>query len=583
MKESIKLICITAILFLSGSDLFSTPLNGSYSIGSGGNYPTIHSAINEASTQGINGPVVFNILSGVYNEQVTIGTISGSSEINTLTLKSTTGNPEDVRINGLTYALHVFSDNIFFEGITFGSTTSNIISLYADNINLINNDFSNENIIGGGNDINITGNRNIGNFHLEADELYNYYNLNITGNSFNGHIDLDYYVSVLISENQIGEGLETVYCYDVTIDKNKLNGYLYIDNQIGDITNNFFNDVSGEIYARYVINNTFVGNSVNSPVIRSYYCRTFINNIIINTAGGPGIKSNMGASDYNNYYNGGNDSLIISGEVAYNSVSDFFTATGLDEHSKSQPVTFQSSSDLHLAGSSIGDELLAGIPNALVPDDIDGQPRSPLHPYIGADEVIDFPLPVELSSFTSSVNGNNVSLIWTISSETNNSGFDIERAIDNGQLTIDNWIMIGHVKGSGTINEPREYTFTDRNLASGKYKYRLKQIDYNGNFEYYNLTEEVFIGVPENFELSQNYPNPFNPTTNLEFGIPELGFVTLKVYDISGKEVATLVNEIKSPGRYNVKFDGSNFASGVYFYKITSGNFSAVKRMFLIK
>ncbi|MCB0727226.1 MAG: T9SS type A sorting domain-containing protein [Ignavibacteriae bacterium] len=103
-------------------------------------------------------------------------------------------------------------------------------------------------------------------------------------------------------------------------------------------------------------------------------------------------------------------------------------------------------------------------------------------------------------------------------------------------------------------------------------------LDYNANSPIDETTS-----IPTEYSLSQNYPNPFNPTTNLEFGIPELGFVSLKVYDISGKEVATLVNEIKSPGRYNVKFDGSNFASGVYFYKITSGNFSAVKRMFLIK
>jgi hypothetical protein len=89
--------------------------------------------------------------------------------------------------------------------------------------------------------------------------------------------------------------------------------------------------------------------------------------------------------------------------------------------------------------------------------------------------------------------------------------------------------------------------------------------------------------IPNEFSLSQNYPNPFNPTTNLGFGISKLEFVSLKVYDISGKEVMTLVNEMKSPGRYQVAFDGSNLASGVYFYKITAGSFSAVKRMLLIK
>ena len=94
---------------------------------------------------------------------------------------------------------------------------------------------------------------------------------------------------------------------------------------------------------------------------------------------------------------------------------------------------------------------------------------------------------------------------------------------------------------------------------------------------------EDVASIPAEYSLSQNYPNPFNPSTNVKFGISDLGFVSLKVYDITGKEVATLINENLSPGRYEVKFDGSNFSSGVYFYKITAGSFSAVKRMFLIK
>ena len=89
--------------------------------------------------------------------------------------------------------------------------------------------------------------------------------------------------------------------------------------------------------------------------------------------------------------------------------------------------------------------------------------------------------------------------------------------------------------------------------------------------------------IPKEFSIDQNFPNPFNPVTNLEFGISDLGFVSLKVYDITGKEVATLVNEIKPSGRYEVKFDGSNFASGVYFYKIQTGNYSETRKMFLIK
>jgi len=202
------------------------------------------------------------------------------------------------------------------------------------------------------------------------------------------------------------------------------------------------------------------------------------------------------------------------------------------------------------------------------------------------DKVIaiwDYPLPVELSSFTSSVSGRDVTLNWSSSSELNNSGFEIERAIDNGQLTIDSWSRIGNVKGNGTTNEPRDYTFTDKNLQSGNYKYRLKQKDFNGNFEYFELDGAVSIGIPDKFSLSQNYPNPFNPVTNLEFGISNLGFVSLKIYDVTGREVVTLVNEIKEPGYYTIKFNAANLASGVYFYRMTAGDFVGVKKMVVLK
>ena len=92
-----------------------------------------------------------------------------------------------------------------------------------------------------------------------------------------------------------------------------------------------------------------------------------------------------------------------------------------------------------------------------------------------------------------------------------------------------------------------------------------------------------FTEIPTEFSLSQNYPNPFNPSTVIRYSLIENSFTSLKVYDITGKEVANLVNESQDPGRYEVTFNGSNFSSGVYFYKITAGNFSSVKRMFLIK
>lgn len=191
---------------------------------------------------------------------------------------------------------------------------------------------------------------------------------------------------------------------------------------------------------------------------------------------------------------------------------------------------------------------------------------------------IDNALPVELSSFTSTVSGTNVTLNWSTSTETNNSGYDIERKTVTG-----GWSKIGNVEGHGTVNTPNSYTFSDRNLASGRYSYRLKQIDYNGGYKYYNLANEITIGTPSKYALSQNFPNPFNPSTTISYEIPSNNFVSLKIYDMMGREVANLVNATQEAGFYTVKFDGSKLASGMYFYKLQANDFTATKKLMLVK
>ncbi|MEP7146060.1 MAG: T9SS type A sorting domain-containing protein [bacterium] len=187
-------------------------------------------------------------------------------------------------------------------------------------------------------------------------------------------------------------------------------------------------------------------------------------------------------------------------------------------------------------------------------------------------------LPVELASFISTINKNAVTLNWITASEINNSRFDIERSLVNGQ-----WSTVGSVRGNGTTNSPMNYSFTDGNLNSGLYNYRLKQIDFNGNFEYFNLTNEINIGIPSDYELSQNYPNPFNPATHINFDLPLDGKVSIKLFDISGKEVATIVNEVKTAGYYSINFNASSLSSGVYFYSISANNFTATKKMMVVK
>ncbi|MEO8664771.1 MAG: choice-of-anchor V domain-containing protein [Ignavibacteria bacterium] len=196
--------------------------------------------------------------------------------------------------------------------------------------------------------------------------------------------------------------------------------------------------------------------------------------------------------------------------------------------------------------------------------------------------IIEEPLPVELTSFTSSVYKRNVTLKWATASELNNSGFEIERSFTNGQ-TSNIWQSAGYTRGHGTVTSPNTYTFTDRDLSSGNYKYRLKQIDFNGNFKYFNLSNEINISVPSEFELSQNYPNPFNPSTQINYDLPFDSKVSIKIFDMNGKEVAVLLDEKKSAGYYTLNFNAGSMASGVYIYRISVNDFTISKKMMLIK
>lgn len=189
---------------------------------------------------------------------------------------------------------------------------------------------------------------------------------------------------------------------------------------------------------------------------------------------------------------------------------------------------------------------------------------------------IDLTVPVELISFSANVNKGKVILNWETATETNNRGFEIERSVDNN-----NFVTSGFIEGNGTSAENHIYSFSD-NALNGNIYYRLKQIDFNGKFEY-SKTIEINSTLATNFVLSQNYPNPFNPSTIIEYQIPYSSFVTIKVYDILGKEVATLVNKNQKAGNYSVVFNGKNLSSGFYIYKLQSGNSSEIKKMDLIK
>ena len=187
-------------------------------------------------------------------------------------------------------------------------------------------------------------------------------------------------------------------------------------------------------------------------------------------------------------------------------------------------------------------------------------------------------IPVELVSFTADVIGNSINLGWVTATETNNQGFEIQRT----SSTSENWEKVGFIAGFGTSTELHHYSFSDEPTASGKYQYRLKQIDFDGSFEYSN-TVEVEVMVTKDYSLSQNYPNPFNPATLISFSIPNDEFVSLRIYDVLGREVAQIINERKSAGTHQIEFDGAAFNSGVYYYTLTAGSYTETKKMLMIK
>jgi hypothetical protein len=196
-------------------------------------------------------------------------------------------------------------------------------------------------------------------------------------------------------------------------------------------------------------------------------------------------------------------------------------------------------------------------------------------------------VPVELISFSAIQNGNQVDLEWQTATEANNSGFEIER------MKNDIWETIGFVPGYGTTTERHHYSFIDENIQSGVYEYRLKQIDYDGEFKYSNSVKIEIIS-PEDYQLYQNYPNPFNPSTVISYQLPVSSYVTLRIYDALGNEVSTLVNEYKSAGKYEVEFEPEsstkNLVSGIYFYQLRTnpsggpaGDFVQTRKMIFLK
>jgi hypothetical protein len=205
--------------------------------------------------------------------------------------------------------------------------------------------------------------------------------------------------------------------------------------------------------------------------------------------------------------------------------------------------------------------------------------------YVESDLSNNPPLPVELVSFNFILNRNDVILNWKTATEINNFGFDIER---NSALQGVAWEKVGFVKGNGTSNSPKEYSYVDKSLKNKKYQYRLKQIDNDGSYTYSQIVEAV-IKQPLNFSV-KNFPNPFNPETRITFELPFKSMVSLRVYNLIGQEIATLVNEELEAGVYERNFNTGDLSisktalpSGIYIYLLQAGEKTISNKMVLIK
>ncbi|MBA4251144.1 MAG: hypothetical protein C0425_09145 [Chlorobiaceae bacterium] len=206
-------------------------------------------------------------------------------------------------------------------------------------------------------------------------------------------------------------------------------------------------------------------------------------------------------------------------------------------------------------------------------------------PVIAKFQFMHVSLPVELTSFNATSTNNSIILNWKTATETQNYGWEIQRSkkISNHQnQTESRWENIVFVSGAGNSNSPNEYAYIDNSVLFGEYSYRLRQIDFDGSYEYSQIIKVNFGEVPKSFNLI-NFPNPFNPNTNIQIEIPFAAHVKLKVYDVNGQLVITLADEFFETGIYRKEFDGTYLSSGIYYLVLQTGDIRISSKMLLIK
>ena len=376
-----------------------------------------------------------------------------------------------------------------------------------------------------------------------------------------------------------GDGLPEHVQHELDVKEAFMFGYGSYDNtQFGKTVEFFGGDVQGSF--NYASSNGF------NLIIRSY---TGLEEAISIADNFPFIKIVMpsGSNTYEESFSGDviNSPVIITGAGVDHNVTgykiEFFS---IDPITKSNLSSFANG---YIAGqiAYIANTLNCSIEDARLLARSTASNLGSFDYYDGFGKInitsaLNAGLPVELTLFTGVENGDQIDLSWETATEVNNYGFNIERSSPSPRIS---WKTIGFVGGNGNSNSPKYYKYIDKNIQrSGIYNYRLKQIDNNGQFEFSRIVK-INLNKPLRFKLNQNYPNPFNPVTSITFQIPVKGKITLKVFNIVGKEVAILMDDEVEPGSYVRNFNGNDLASGVYFCKLQANEFVDIKKMLLLK
>jgi hypothetical protein len=665
-----------------------TPLApGTYTIGAGGNFPTIDSAFNKLSIDGIAGEVTLELIDNLYTAPTAQygfllnGPIPGAGPNSRVTIKPSTNKNVTIEGSNEEVVSCLNTSYVTFDGVGLtGTTTLTVHALFDaqfewnDCLDFFNN--SDHNVIQ--NTIFICddilrwgGGANIWNFFSGSNESpdsniiqYNLIKKGSVGIATGANNSPVRAIGNIIRGNIIGSETDSLIAWGIfvwdsqnTIIENNtiqnlkivresmVSGINIYDGSSDIIRNNIVYNLkansgytsvgillSGDV--GYVGNNNLVYNNMvydiqststasdsrvtgiqmwqqNSPKI--YYNSAYLSgtganqqgsaalytyswgtctnidardNILVNARNespyfastiylSPG--SSFATSNYNDLYNTPSqyNCLVRIGGTKYNTLADW-QATGKDLNSINEMPNF-AAPVLHINSSILTNIESHATPIAGITTDFDGNLRNASTPDIGADEFEGTVVPVELTSFTASAIGNEVILNWSTATELNNQGFEIQRKALGSEFAT-----VAFIKGQGTTTQKNDYSYADKNLDEGKYFYRLKQVDFSGAFEY-SKTIEVEVSPVLVYSLEQNFPNPFNPTTTIGFGIIEKGNVRMSILNLLGEEIKVLLNEGKEAGYHSIDFNASDLPSGVYFYRLQSGNFISTRKMLLLK